>query len=57
MCDEYDDERLRRFWRGLEEVDRQGRLDPEDGETVQPLGKDETVAAAVAKPRPRGLTR
>jgi hypothetical protein len=57
MCDEYEDERMRAFWRRLEQIDAQKLpvLEPED--VAQPLIRIEPASTEPAKARPRALTR
>ncbi len=56
MCDEYDDERMRAFWRALAEREEAEKLDPEVHRTesldlpmIVPLG--ETVEPRNTKPK------
>ncbi len=53
MCDEYEDERLRAFWRQLAIRDELGKLEPApepaDESVVKPVG--EIVEPTRAKPR------
>ncbi len=56
MCDEYDDERMRAFWRALAEREEVAKLEPETDETgavdqpIAPIGG--TLEPRRAKPRP-----
>ncbi|HYM39993.1 MAG TPA: hypothetical protein VEY12_07610 [Thermoplasmata archaeon] len=51
MCDEYDDERMRAFWRQLAVLEERGSLDEasEESPVAKPLG--ELVEPKRAKPR------
>ncbi|HII40806.1 MAG TPA: hypothetical protein HA326_06270 [Thermoplasmata archaeon] len=48
MCDEYDDERMRAFWRGFVVPEEIPRAEREDGETEHPV-----VTPPLGTPEPR----
>ena len=48
MCDEYDDERMRAFWRGFVVPEEIPRAEREDGETEPPV-----VTPPLGTPEPR----
>ncbi len=52
VCDEYEDERMRAFWRLLEERERLALLDRDEGEEPLALPAAPIPEAPKAKPRP-----
>lgn len=51
MCDEYDDERMRAFWRGLAERDGLVALNVVEAEDTEPIVKSIPLVQA-SKPKP-----
>jgi hypothetical protein len=57
MCDEYDEERMRLFWRQLAVQEEHADLDEKLEPALESLGRPADDVAQVVRPKPRVLTR
>ncbi len=55
VCDEYEDERMKAFWRLLDERERRASLEPEEAE--EPLELSPVPIPEAVKPKVRPLVR
>lgn len=57
MCDEYDDERMRAFWRRLAIPEERTSLDPEPMAAVEPIVQPLGEGVEPPPVKPRALVR
>lgn len=57
MCEEYDDERMKVFWRVLDERHKLEMVEPASEETEQPIVKPLTELGEAQKQKHRALVR